>query len=350
MMPVLRCLLFLAGLAAALPSVAHELQTVALRLDESANGEVRATLKTPLTRDGRANAVVPRFDPRCVVLDESRVERQRRLIVREWRLSCAEGLAGTQLRLEGLDPRTPEGLISVAFANGATQVFVVDRHDPVIVFEPAVDLAVRLSLGAYLPIGIEHILLGPDHLLFVLGLMLVVYAAGSGLRMLVAALTAFTVAHSLTLAMAMLGIWGLPPKPVEIMIALSIVLLAVELVEHGRRQPRGLPATLTLRKPWLVAFAFGLLHGFGFAGALSEIGLPEQARGWALVLFNLGVEIGQLIFVALVLLVLTAWRRLRLQQLAAGWNTAAVTLLGGTAVYWTLDRAVLWSTSLWQGI
>lgn len=346
---VVRCLMVFAGLALALPSPAHELQTVALRLDESANGQVRATLKTPLTRDGRANAVVPRFDPRCAVLDEPRVERERGRIVREWRLSCAQGLAGKRLQFEGLDPRTPEGLIWVVFADGATQTFVVDRHDPVFVLEPVQANAVP-QLGAYFPIGVEHILLGPDHLLFVLGLMLVVYAAGSGLRMLVAALTAFTVAHSLTLAMAMLGIWGLPPKPVEIMIALSIVLLAVELAERGRRQQRGLPATLTLRKPWLVAFVFGQLHGFGFAGALSEIGLPEQARGWALFLFNAGVELGQLLFVAAVLLALAAMRRVHRREISAGWNGAALTLIGGIAVYWTLDRAVLWSATLWPGI
>jgi hypothetical protein len=167
--------------------------------------------------------------------------------------------------------------------------------------------------------------------------MLVVNARKGGLRQLIAALTAFTLAHSLTLGLAMFGIWGLPPKPVEIMIALSIVLLAVELAGHARHP---LQPTLTLRKPWLVAFAFGLLHGFGFAGALSEIGLPEAARGWALLLFNLGVEIGQLIFVAGVLLVMTLARQWRpLQRIQAN---SVVVLLGSVAVYWTLDRTAIW--------
>ncbi|MGH8529778.1 MAG: HupE/UreJ family protein [Nevskiales bacterium] len=340
----------LAGLALALPAAAHELQTVALHLDEGAGGVVVATLKTPLTRDGRATAVVPRFDPACTVLGESRVQREPRRIVREWRLHCANGLAGKQFRFEGLDPRTPEGLISARFSSGATQIIALDRHDPAVVLEQRTHPEATPRLTAYLPIGIEHILLGPDHLLFVLGLMLVVRKSGKGLRMLVAALTAFTVAHSLTLALAMLGIWGLPPKPVELLIALSIALLAVELASHEPRLACGLRASLTLRKPWLVAFVFGLLHGFGFAGALSEIGLPNQARGWALFLFNLGVEIGQLIFVGAILLALAALRRLSGRESSASWNAVAVTLLGGIAVYWTLDRSVLWSATLWQGI
>lgn len=340
MTPALRKLLACVLLFAATPVPAHELQTAAIRLGETASGQVTVTLNTPLTRDGQAAAIVPDFDARCTLLGESRVEREGLRVLREWRMQCAGGLDGKQLRIEGLDPRTPEALIQVRFANGVKQTLSVDRHDPFTTFNARQSQRPVVGVGAYLPLGIEHILLGPDHLLFVLGLMLVVATTGGGLRLLIGSLTAFTLAHSLTLGMAMFGIWGLPPKPVEILIALSIVLLAVELAEHPRRSQAGQSATLTLRKPWLVAFLFGLLHGFGFAGALSEVGLPEAARGWALFLFNLGVEIGQLIFVGSVLLLMTALKRLLPRiNLQSGAITVA---LGAIAVYWTLDRIDIW--------
>lgn len=337
-----RSLLLLTGLLAVLPAAAHELQTVALRLAEQSGGRVSASLITPLTRDGRANAVVPRFDPRCRELGESAASREKRRIVRSWQLYCAGGLTGTQLKFEGLDPRTPEALVSVSLADGSSHTYAVDRHDPVVVLHAGTAANLPKNLSAYLPIGIEHILLGPDHLLFVLGLMLVVFAAGHSMRMLIIALTAFTLAHSLTLALAVLGVWGLPPKPVELMIALSIALLAMELAGHGNRGARGLPPTLTMRKPWVVAFGFGLLHGFGFAGALNEIGLPAEARGWALFLFNVGVELGQLLFVAGALLGLATLRTLVARPLPARYVTGLVLLLGGVAVFWTLDRGAAW--------
>ena len=325
------------GLITSVQASAHELLTASLRLDESATGTVLATLSTPLAKDGQPTAVVPRFDPRCVLTGDSNATREPARVIREWHLQCAGGLVGTRISFEGLDPRIPEALITANFANGVSQILAVDRHDPSANLSANAQGNAAASLNAYLPIGIEHILLGPDHLLFVLGLMLIVSARQGGLRLLVGALTAFTLAHSLTLGLAMFGIWGLPPKPVEILIALSIVLLAVELAGHVRhpQQP-----TLTLRKPWLVAFVFGLLHGFGFAGALSEIGLPQAARGWALFLFNLGVEIGQLLFVGTVLLVMLLarqWRPLQKIQPAL-----VVVGLGAVAVYWVLDRTAVW--------
>jgi hypothetical protein len=346
---LLRPLMIMFALTVSVPLYAHELLSVVLRLDEAKAGQVQAILKTPLARDGSPAAVVPQFQSGCQALGEPRVERQPGLILRQWRMQCGGGLAGHSLRFAGLDPRTPDAVVTARFADGSVLTAAVDRHDPVVLLQSAAQLAgPPPGLMAYLPIGIEHILLGPDHLLFVLGLMLVVFAMGSGLRMLVLALTAFTLAHSLTLALAVLGIWGLPSKPVELMIALSIVLLAVELATYETRRARGLLPSLTLRKPWLVAFVFGLLHGFGFAGALAEVGLPDQARGWALFLFNVGVEVGQLIFVAGALLVLAVMRRLRGREVPAGWSGAVVTLLGGVAVYWTLDRAMLWSSTLWS--
>lgn len=323
---------------AATATQAHELQTAAMRLQETADGKVSASLNTPVARDGQPSTVVPVFDQRCTMVGDSHADRDGSRILRSWQLQCKDGLDQTKLRIEGLDPRTPEALVTVNFANGVTQILAIDRHDPSVTLQANAVQRPIIGVGTYLPLGIEHILLGPDHLLFVFGLMMVVGVAGRRIRVLVAALTAFTLAHSLTLSMAMFGIWGLPSKPVEILIALSIALLAAELALHVAHPER--PLTLTLRKPWLVAFAFGLLHGFGFAGALSEIGLPEAARGWALLLFNLGVEIGQLLFVSVVMLLTVLLRRwiprLHIQE------RTIIVALGTIATYWTLDRIAIW--------
>jgi len=180
----------------------------------------------------------------------------------------------------------------------------------------------------YIILGVEHILLGVDHLLFVLALLMIV----ANFRKLVATITAFTVAHSITLALAALGFIHVPGPPVEAIIALSIVFVAAEIV----RMRQGLPV-LTARVPWVVAFTFGLLHGFGFAGALSEIGLPQSAIPLALFSFNIGVEIGQLLFVGGVLVLYLVAKRLQPVPPAWAWRVPTY-VIGGMAAYWTIDR------------
>jgi hydrogenase/urease accessory protein HupE len=182
--------------------------------------------------------------------------------------------------------------------------------------------------ATYVGLGVEHILLGVDHLLFVLALLILV----DGWRRLVWTITAFTVAHSITLAAATLGWAALPPPPVEAVIALSIVFVAGEIL-HARQGRPG----LSLRMPWLVAFSFGLLHGFGFAGALAEIGLPQQQIPLALFTFNVGVEVGQLLFVAAVLLLGRLPGFLRL-PVPAWWPQVAAYGIGSVAVVWVLER------------
>jgi hydrogenase/urease accessory protein HupE len=178
----------------------------------------------------------------------------------------------------------------------------------------------------YLGLGIEHILRGPDHLLFVLGLLLIV----RGRRRLLKTVTAFTVAHSLTQAAATLGVLHLPQPPVEAAIAFSILFLGPEIVRTWRGQ-----SSLTIRHPWVVAFLFGLLHGAGLAGGLQQLGLPRGETLQALALFNLGVEIGQLFVVALAYL---------LYRAAASWPAAALArvpalyAIGATAAYWSFWR------------
>jgi hypothetical protein len=189
-------------------------------------------------------------------------------------------------------------------------------------------------IATYTALGIEHILLGVDHLLFVFALLLIVRGFGR----LVATITAFTLAHSITLAAATLGVIRVAPAAVEATIALSILFLAVELARR-RAGPAGVPADLAWRWPWLVAFAFGLLHGFGFAGALGEIGLPQQAVPLALLFFNLGVEIGQLLFIGALLMVALLCRRLSLA--APAWAPRfASYVIGSVAAFWVLERTL----------
>jgi hydrogenase/urease accessory protein HupE len=180
-------------------------------------------------------------------------------------------------------------------------------------------------------LGVGHILTGLDHLLFVAGLLLIV----AGFTRLLKAITAFTVAHSVTLGLAALGVVDVPPTPVEAVIALSIVFLAVELAQHHRGADR-----LTYRKPWLVASAFGLLHGFGFAGTLTRIGIPAGDIPLALLSFNLGVEAGQLCFIAAVLALVYSLRTLEIAP--PRWTRPIPAYaLGSFASFWFLERCAL---------
>ena len=185
-----------------------------------------------------------------------------------------------------------------------------------------------LSLLTYFPIGVEHIWFGPDHLLFVFGLVLLV-----PYRRLIGVITAFTVAHSLTLGAAALGFVSVPGRPVEILIAMSIALLAVEVVQ----KLEGAPPSLALRFPWAISFAIGLIHGLGFAGALADIGLPKGEEIWSLALFNIGVEAGQIAFVLALLgvfYILDQLIRDRLNLLAR----LGAYFIGAIGVFWTLER------------
>ena len=184
--------------------------------------------------------------------------------------------------------------------------------------------------GDYWLLGTVHILEGADHLLFVLALLLIV----TGLSQLIKAITAFTVAHSITLALATLELVQLPAAPTEAIIALSILFLAVEIV-HKHDGKIG----VTERWPWVVAFLFGLFHGLGFAGALAEIGVPQTEVPLALFMFNVGVESGQLLFISVVLSLITLLQRLPLAIPQRAWRIMPYSI-GGLAAYWTIDRVL----------
>ncbi len=247
-------------------------------------------------------------------------------------LDCGSaGLVGPFIAA-GLDYRYPAMVLRLNWRSGATTIHTLTTASPRVVLTGSGSEAIewRRLAATYIPIGIEHILLGVDHLLFVLGLIWIV----STPMMLVKTISAFTIAHSLTLAAATLGWVGVPEAPVNAAIALSIVFVGVEVVKVSRGE-----GGLTARYPWAVAFAFGLLHGFGFARALTDLGLSAASVPVALLFFNIGVEIGQLAFVLLVLALIWAHRRLDLCP-PRGSELIPAYGIGVLAMFWCIDRVV----------
>jgi hydrogenase/urease accessory protein HupE len=247
-------------------------------------------------------------------------------VIQRWSLACDGELSGGVIAIDGLEHTLTDVLVRIEWRDGSVHTERLTPTQPSFLVTGAASLWQIAS--TYLGLGVEHILLGIDHLLFVLALLIIVRAW----RTLVATITAFTVAHSITLAAATLGYVHAPQQPVEAVIALSILFLATEII-HNRQ---GYPG-LAQRRPWLVAFVFGLLHGFGFAGALAEVGLPEHAIPLALLFFNIGVEIGQLLFVAAVIALHRVWMRLEVRPMR--WAQALpVYAIGSVAAYWTIER------------
>ena len=287
------------ALIASQSTMAHESRPAYLELNALGNGQYDSLWKTPVNA-GQDLKVEVRFPPSCrPLLPPSRQDLPGTRVDRV-RLDCgAAGLSGQRIELLGLQVGITDVLVRVTDLDGAVVTGLATPS------RPWLDVARRQSLAevawVYLREGVLHILLGYDHLLFVFGLLLLVPRLGQ----LIKTITAFTLAHSCTLALATLGLVHVPGPPVEACIALSILLLAVEIM-----QLREGHVHLAAGRPWLIAFTFGLLHGFGFAGALAEIGLPTQAIPLALLTFNLGVETGQLLFIG-ALLALIGLMRLR---------------------------------------
>jgi hydrogenase/urease accessory protein HupE len=268
----------------------------------------------------------PAMPKDAAILAPPRVERIFGAEIRRWTISTgAKGLDGWEVAVHGLPGTMVDVLVRIALKDGRVVSHLLRPDAPSFVFH-ANDAGP--AAGGYFRLGVEHILFGVDHLLFVLALVLIVRGVG----LLIKTITAFTVAHSITLALATLGIVHVPSAPVEATIALSIVFVASEIL-RSRRGQRG----LTESAPWLVAGTFGLLHGFGFAGALSQVGLPPNDIPLALLFFNLGVEAGQLAFVIVALGVIALLRRIRLPEWAPNLAPYAI---GSVAMFWAIQRTI----------
>ena len=324
----LYCLLF-----AAQPAWTHAFAPSLLEVRETDPGHALVRWKQPAVKVMGSN-LFPLLPDTCHEQGKRSTRSEGTGIVETWAIACPDGLIGQTLGMEGITTSQASVLLRLVLADGRTVRHVLNAEQPSFVVpsrEGKID--VLISYGR---IGIGHILTGFDHLLFVLGLVLLV----QGGRRLLWTVTAFTLGHSVTLALAVLGFVNVPQQPIEAAIALSIYVLAVELAPHSPRKP-----TLMERMPWLVAGLFGLLHGLGFAGALSQIGLPENEIPLTLFAFNLGIEIGQLMFVAAVLLLLLALRRLPLRWPRLAFYLPAYAM-GTFAAFWFFQRVAASFTSL----
>jgi hydrogenase/urease accessory protein HupE len=297
-----------------------------IREHDAATHQYKITWKAPI-RPGLAARVVPIFPSDCTATEPVRSVDATALLAR-WDIDCGAALAGRSVRLSGMENTPADALLRYQSTNGITQAARLTPANPAAVIMQKAD---RWQVArTYFVTGVEHILMGYDHLLFVLCLVLLL----NGAWRVAATVTAFTIAHSLTLVATTLELISVPGPPVEASIALSIVFLAVEIV---KRKPGEL--RLSERFPWVVAFLFGLLHGFGFAGALAEIGLPQGEVPMALLTFNLGVEAGQLVIVAVAMLVLWALRRFNALYAARAQIVSAYAI-GSIAFMWLLQRVL----------
>lgn len=304
---------------------AHEVRPGYLEITERQTGEYDVYWKVPRSA-GMKLDIRPVFPKHFEAVAAVTQQIVGDAFVEQWVTRSDKSLAGQTIHIAGLDKTMTDVLVRIAFLDGGmTTVRLTATSSSYMI--PAIPSMWSVA-WTYLVLGVEHILFGIDHLLFVLALLLIV----DGSWKLIQTITAFTIAHSVTLALATIGWVHVPGPPVEAIIALSIVFVAVETL----KKQQGIVG-LTQRQPWIVAFSFGLLHGFGFAGALSEVGLPPGDIPMALLTFNIGVEVGQLTFVMAFLL---AWQLLKLVPLRwPGWSAKLLPYgIGSIAAFWVIDR------------
>lgn len=314
---------------------AHALEPGYLEINPLSDGQWQITWRKPQV-NGQPMGINARLPAFCTPDQGPAPRFDGRAFVTGWTAKCDGPLSSGEVFIDGLAQTATDVLLRyTAGPETSAQTFRLTPDAPAVTLPETP--TVWSVFTSYFSLGVDHIISGLDHLLFVFALLLLI----KDIRPLVLAITAFTVAHSITLAAAALGWFTLPVKPVEAVIALSITFLAAEIVARDAGHP-----SLTQRAPWSVAFGFGLVHGLGFASALRYIGLPEGDVPLALVAFNLGVEAGQLLFVVAVLLAVGCLRLLLPQQFASLRRpgaipmTAAAYAIGALAAYWTVDRVL----------
>ncbi|MBV1887743.1 MAG: HupE/UreJ family protein [Urechidicola sp.] len=302
----------------------HEIRPAYLQIIQTSETTYEVFWKVPSMGDA-VPKIHPVFPPFFTVEELKRPNQIPGSVVYSYKITSKETLQGKILTIKGLNKTLIDALVTVTFLNGekVTLMLQPDKDATIIPGETSTYDVIK----TYSKLGVEHILFGVDHLLFVLALIIIT----KGKWKIIKTITAFTIAHSITLSLAALGLVNFAVPPVEAVIALSIVFLAVEIIKNQNGQE-----TLTSKKPWLVAFTFGLLHGFGFAGALANIGLPQQDIPWALAFFNLGVEIGQIAFVVVVLLFikLISFKK----DLPIFINKIPAYAIGSLATFWMIER------------
>ncbi len=325
----LAALMVLFGITA--PVAAHEVRPALIQIVETGAGDYTLTWKRPVVGD-MALRLVPHLSSGALEQPATGEQAAPGYMTRVWRVQGGLPLDGQTLRIEGLDQSVTDVLVRVTTRDGRSLDRVVRPSNPAVRLD--LSPADGIAVPGYLRLGVEHILTGFDHLLFVFGLMLLIGANGR----LVKAVTAFTLAHSVTLGLAALGYLRFPSAAIEALVALSILFVAVELVSAHRGD-----LTLAGRRPWVIALLFGLLHGMAFAGVLADVGLPTGEAAQALLLFNVGVEVGQLLFIAGALGVLAGIRVLvgRSAWTPPVWASSAPAYgIGGLSAYWLIERTI----------
>ena len=320
--------LVLVALAPSPTARAHEIRPALLQIEETGPGVFQVTWKLPGLGD-RALGLEPILPDNLRPVGPTAVRQvPGAWVQRTTYQSDGTAVVGQSISIDGLAGVQTDVLLRVQLLDGRTHSTVLRPNSPT--FEiPTRESKKEVAFETW-RMGVVHILEGYDHLLFLLALMLIV----TGFWRLVKTITAFTVAHSITLGLATLGVVHFPTAPTEAVIALSIVFLAAEVIRMRNGE-----VVLTERYPWVVAFGFGLIHGLGFAGALSQIGIPEQEVPLSLLMFNLGVETGQIAFVTVVALALAGIRRIPVTPPRGAWRWAPYAI-GGLATFWTIQRLV----------
>lgn len=306
--------------------IADEIRPGYMELHEESPGTFSVLWKIP-QNSGKKLSLKPRFPDSCTNKTSATSQLVNGALLQRWYIHCANSIVGQRISIENITVNNTDILLRLNWLDGFVSSSLLKPLTPFYIIpekSSTTDLAIT-----YLWLGSEHILLGVDHLLFVFALLLIVNST----RRLIMTITSFTLAHSITLGAATLGLVYVPQQPVEAVIALSILFLAVELV-HGKQGRQGAAA----KWPWLIAFIFGLLHGFGFAGALAEIGIPQQAIALTLIFFNIGVELGQLVFVAIVFILGWALHQLKQPRLLEKAETLAIYSIGGISSFWLFER------------
>ncbi|MCB1692750.1 MAG: HupE/UreJ family protein [Pseudomonadales bacterium] len=312
---------------------AHEVRPAFLEINESASGQFTVTWKQPISGDYAVH-LVPHLDNGWLESVPDDQYATEGFLIKSWQIrdDSPAPLGNRQVSIEGLADTMTDVFVRIRLRNGIAIDRIVRPESPVLTIAPATGDDDILS---FLRLGTEHILSGPDHLAFVLALLLIVR---DRLRLLTT-ITAFTVAHSLTLAGAAFGLIDFSINFLNALIGLSILFLAVEVVHAARGR-----ASFTIERPWIAAFGFGLVHGAAFASGLTSLGLDGPNLIVALLFFNLGVEAGQLVFVAVVLLI-----ALMLSRVRTGWPPAVRLapgyVIGALATFWTAQSAIAYVTS-----
>jgi hydrogenase/urease accessory protein HupE len=313
-------------LYAVAPVNADEIRPALLDIKEQNTGLFAVTWKVPVRGD-KVLALTPRLPDSLELVGTPTLQKvPGALIEHATYKGDAESLTGQMIAIEGLTEVQTDVLLLIQLQDGSQHSAILRPSSPQ--FTIPLEASKLQVAGDYWRLGTIHILEGVDHLLFVLALLLIVV----GIKQLLAAVTAFTVAHSITLVLATLGVVHVPAAPTEAIIALSILFLATEIVHKHNGQ-----FSLTEKYPWMVAFAFGLFHGLGFAGALSEIGVPQHEVPLALFMFNVGVETGQLLFIGVVLSVIAVLKKLSVTAPQGAWRLLPYSI-GSVAAFWTIER------------